>query len=258
MDQFPIMFNESNLYFQDTKFLQSEIWFVNMLTIDIHVKKSFSAITNELNINWWDIEVFNKDHIIDEHFICYKINTITNKPIIQSQWMITIDLTSRESISKKLIKTFLQWLPLVSLFILSIITAILPAKIAFVFRYISIIGILITCVFYAFKVLKMFYKTLTSKAIDYDGINVYYQFKEDMSIICTEDIINLKNFYSEFGIQKLVFIHWLCYIKQTITETSYRERAKSIFTWASHKKKETKELIERTIQFFFNISGFIK
>ena len=74
MDQFPIMFNESNLYFQDTKFLQSEIWFVNMLTIDIHVKKSFSAITNELNINWWDIEVFNKDHIIDEHFICYKIS----------------------------------------------------------------------------------------------------------------------------------------------------------------------------------------
>ncbi len=248
MDQNFVTFNDSNLYFQNTQFLQSTIWFVSIVDIDTYVKYSFTSTIGELIVFWWDIKTFNKDHIENENFVVYQIQSTNNLPLIQSQDMIRIDLSDEWFISKSFIKNLLQWFPFFTLILIWVLTTILPAKIAIVFQYISLIWIFAVLLYYISKIIKVFYKTITSKAIDYNWVSVYYRNRADLLNINPEYIEELKKLSNQFAIKEIVFIQWVCLIKQVPYQVRLSGFLKNIFS--SKKDKNNKELIQNTIKFF--------
>lgn len=149
-----------------------------------------------------------------------------------------------------MIKNLIQGFPLISFIILGILTLLLPANIAIIFKYISYIGIAITCLFYAKKMIIWAYKTITSKAVHYDDISVQYQENSDIRPIDQNYIKGLKELYTNFNVKEIVLINGICFIKQIITKRSLKETLKGIFVGQKNNEK-SEELIQKTIVFLF-------
>ena len=252
MDQRPILFNDSNQYFPDANILQSSIGFVSPLDIDIYIKTSFGILSNQVMITWGAVECFNKDHLVDERFICYKIEGLDNKPLLKTEGFIKFNLEKQGFLSNGLIQGLIQGTPLISLLFLSLLTRILPATIANIFMYISIIGLLITCCFYARKIIKMFYLMIKSKEIDYNGIGIQYEKKGDMLSINDQYIDMLKQLNTTSKIQNIYLSNGTFYLKQITHKTTFWESIKNIFRTQTTNDQETKQTIETTVWFLLS------
>jgi hypothetical protein len=73
------------------------------------------------------------------------------------------DLEKKMFFSGNTVKNLIQGMPLISILIITLITLILPKSIANIFRYISIIGVVVTMCFYAGKIIKILYHTIKDK-----------------------------------------------------------------------------------------------
>lgn len=95
MDRKPLLFSQSNAYFPYEEMLQTSIGFANPLDIDTYIKQSFGLLTDTIMLTGAEVQCFTKDHLIDEHFICYKIEGINQKPIIITEGKISGDLAKK-------------------------------------------------------------------------------------------------------------------------------------------------------------------
>lgn len=245
MDRKPILFSESNAYFPYEELLQNRIWFSNTLDIDTYVKQSFGLLTNNLMLTWGDIECFSKDHLIDEEFICYKIDGLNHQPLIVSKGMIKCNLGEQWIFKKGLIQGIIEGSPILSLIILNIITRILPGKIANILMYISILGLVITCCFYGIKIIKRIFKRIISKEIKLNGIGILLEKQEDIQLINKDLAIKFKELHTKQRIEEIVIVEGALFLKQTFKERSIRESIK----WKFKPKEiqEHKEIIQKTI-----------
>lgn len=249
MDQTNIMFNDSNLYFQNPEILQSKIGFANPLDIDIYVKKSFSVLDQQVVISWWYIQTFNKNHIIDEFFNCYKIQLANGQPIIPSKWIIKFDLENAWVFGTWLIQGIIQGTPIISILLLTLVSFLFPASVAVVLRYISVIWILITILYFAYKFIKSIIKTLKSKWIDYNWVNILYENVEDIFNISPEYVETLKQLRKDLKITQIVLFEWVFYLKQTIRKTTIRQSILNVFIWQEVKEEKVQEEIQNTLNF---------
>jgi len=220
MDRKPLLFSQSNAYFPYEEMLQTSIGFANPLDIDTYIKQSFGLLTDTIMLTGAEVQCFTKDHLIDEHFICYKIEWINQKPIIITE-------------GKIIIQWFIQGTPVFSLIILSILTRIAPAKIANILMDISLIGLLITCCFYGFKMIRGLIRTIFSKEIDYDGISINYDKMTDNKLITPQIINSLKELKKTIKIDKFVLLEGNLFFKQTINKKTIRQSIKEKFSRSS-------------------------
>jgi len=103
-----ITFSDSNQYFQDTSLLQSQVDFVNAMDIDVFVQQSFSAADNELTVTGGYLKIFNKDHLIDDKFICYKIEKTNKQPLRESDGAIKFSIKDREFLVLNFVQGLIQ------------------------------------------------------------------------------------------------------------------------------------------------------
>jgi len=85
------------------------------------------------------IECFNKDHLVDERLICYKIEGLDKKSLLITQGFIKFNLEKQGFFGNGILQSLIQGTPLLSLLVLTILTRILPAAIAEIITTISII-----------------------------------------------------------------------------------------------------------------------
>lgn len=253
MELTDISFSDSNKYLQDTSILQSEVWFVSQLNIDIYVKKTFKYSQDGITVSGWYIKSFNSSHRISDSFVCYKIQLINNQPFVSTQWAVTFDLKKEWFFSWTMIKNIIQGLPIVSLLIISIITLILPPFLANIFRYINIIGMVILLFFYGRKFIKIFYNLLKNKWIDYNGVTVRYKNKADTLTITPEYIEILKKLHG-MNIQKVVLWKGDLYCKQNFTEPNFWTTIANIFSHDQYSNIAIDKIVFSTIEFLFSTS----
>jgi len=91
--------------------------------------------------------------------------------------------------------------------ILAIVSLFLPPTLAAIARRISIIGIVITYMFFAWKIIRTLYKTITAKGIDYNGVNVLYEKNDDILRIHKEQINLVKELNKNLNIYKGVLFN---------------------------------------------------
>lgn len=118
--------------------------------------------------------------------------------------MISLNLKKRGLFSSGIIQSAIQGTPLFSMIILWILTSIAPANIANVLMYISTIGLLITCIYYGFRMVRWLIRAVISKEIDYDGIGITFDNKEDYKIINIDIIPRLKELHKTQNIERIV------------------------------------------------------
>ncbi|PJA48825.1 MAG: hypothetical protein CO170_01400 [candidate division SR1 bacterium CG_4_9_14_3_um_filter_40_9] len=256
MEPAQILFSDSNLYFQDTSSLQSNIGFINPMDIDIYVKKSFSCFQEPVNIIGGYIQAFNSSHRIDQACTCYKINLTNNQPLLQAEGIITFDLEHQGFINQDMIKNLIQGLPIIAIALLSLLTLVAPAPIATSLRYISIIGMVVMIFYYGRKMIKMFYKMLKAKGVDYEGVMVYYEKNSDLLNINKEYIAILKELRI-MKIEKIVAKNGEFYLKQTIEKPSFRKIIKGIFVTMPSDETVIQQTIENTIRFLLQTSFIV-
>lgn len=248
-----ILFNDSNLYFPNAEILQSRIWFVNPMDIDIFVKKSFGVAEQNVLIYGAYIQAFNSNHVIDDMFIVYQIQLHNNQPIINTEGKITFNLKKQWFFSGSTLNKIIQGIPIISIILLSVITFFMPTSIAKIFRYISLIGTSIVILFYGWKMIKIMYKLLTNKGIDYHGITVYYENKNDMFKINDAYIQTLK-VLDEIEISEVIVVDGIFYLKQEIRKVSLRQTIKNIFKNGNTDDTIIIPKIQKTIDFLLTIS----
>lgn len=248
-----IIFSNSNEYLQNPAFLQSDIWFVSHLDIDIYVKKTFIYAQNQVTVSGGYVQPFNSSHNINDPFVFYKIQLANAQPFLTTQWLITFDLEKQWFLSWNMIKNIIQWLPLISLLIVSLITLVLPPSLANIFRYISIIGILITLFFYAWKFIKIFYNLLKDTWIDYDGITVHYQNTADMLTV-NADYVQILKQLRDMKIQKVVLREGVWYCKQQLISPTFSALIKNIFSPVKSDDSLVDQMIYTTVDFLFSTS----
>ena len=259
MDRKPLLFSQSDQYFPYEEMLQTSIGFSNPLDIDTYVKQSFGLLTDTLMLTWAEIQSFTKDHLIDEEFICYKIEGLNHTSLLPATGKISCNLKKQGLLSGGIIQSLIQWTPLLSLLILSIITRIVPANIATILTYISIIWVLITCCFYAVKITKSFISTLLSKEIDYDGVGIMYQNEVDKALITENTIAICKKIKETSNIDKIVVFEGNIFLKQTINKKSIRQSIKSKIRIQKSETltNNTTNTIQQTVDVLLNQNLFI-
>jgi len=100
----------------------------------------------------------------------------------------------------------------------------------------------------------MFYLLLKSKEIDYKGIGVTYEKKEDMLTINDEYIDILKELNQTTKIQKIVLSNGTFYLKQSKKKTDFWEIIKNIFRTPTSDDSATRQTIEKTIELLLSTS----
>ncbi len=244
-----ILFSDSNEYLQNPAFLQSDIWFVSPLDIDIYVKKSFTYMQDHVVVSGWHIQPFNSNHRISDPFVCYKIQSENNQPFISTQWSVTFNLEKQWFLHRTMIKNLVQGIPIFSLLIMSLITLVLPPTLANIFRYISIIGLVITLFFYSRKFVKVFYNLLKNTWIDYDGVLVYYQNSADSLLITSEHVDSLRQLYA-MNVQKVVLWQGALYCKQQVVAPNFWTHI--IHAFSHNDDIDIHQKIFTTVQFIFS------
>jgi hypothetical protein len=145
-----------------------------------------------------------------------------------------------------MVKNFIQGMPLIAMLLLSLFTLIAPTSIAKILRYISLIGMIVTIFFYGWKIIKMLYKLIRAKGIDYEGVTVYYEKKTDLLNINKEYIAILKELRI-MKIKKIVARNGDFYLKQVIKKQSFKEVIKGIFIPPPSDDSLIQQTIENTI-----------
>ena len=252
MDQPNILFSDSNQYFQDAEILQWEIGFINAMDIDIYVKKSFSSTTTKVNISWWDIDAFTKDHTIDAHFICYEIQTTDRTPLWDTEGKITLGIQEKWFFAMNLVQWFIQSTPLITLLVVTLLSRIVPPPISTILWYISIIGIVITYLFYARKILHTLYKVVKAKGIDFDGVNVVYEKGIDILKIQAHHVAMVKQLKDDLDITKVVVYQGKIYLKQESKRPSFWRALRNNLTSAPAPEWETEKKVSDTLSFIFS------
>lgn len=237
MNAVTIAFNDSNLYFPNAETLQSRIWFVNPIDIDVFVQKSFEIQKENMLMSGAYIKVFNSSHVISDTFLVYKIHPNANQNIFQTKGKITFKLENQWIFSGGLIKKILQSMPLISIMLLMFITFLMPTNIAKIFGVISLIGMIILIFVYGWKIAKIMYKLLTSKGIDYDGVIVYFENQHDILKIKDTHIQTLK-LLNEINILEIVLVDGVFYLKQEVNNISLRQTIINMF-----KKRNTDDAL---------------
>ena len=103
----------------------------------------------------------------------------------------------------------------------------LPPTIANIVRWISIIGIIITYMFYGWKIVRLLYKAVMDKGIDYNGLNVVYEQTSDFSLIPQEEFAAIKAFQEATAVSKLVFSQGELHLKQPLHKPSFRRNIRA-------------------------------
>lgn len=252
-----ILFNESNLYLQDTATLMWSINFVDPLNIDTYVKISFLSMAELITISWWYIKSFNKNHSISEMFNYYNIIKNDNKTLISSIWKITFDLENSSFFSWFILKSIIQGIPTITIALIIIVSFLLPTKIANFFRYLSILGILITTFLYFIKLIKKIIKTNKFQFMNYNWINIKYENEEDIINITPEYIELLKKLKNEIGIEKIVIQNWQIHLKQKVKKFKNIDKIKSLFMSQKEIDEQANiEKIKNTV-FYLNNNWFV-
>jgi len=233
MDRKPLLFSQSNAYFPYEELLEKSIGFSNPLNIDNYIKQSFGLLTENLMLTWAEVQCFNKDHLIEESFLCYKIEGKDHKKIIETQGMISCNLKPKWFFGDGMIQSAIQGTPFISMMILWILTSIAPAKIANILMYVSVFSLLITCIYYGIKMIKRFIRILISKELDYDGIGITFDKPEDRPIINNNLLPRLKQLRTSSEIDKMVIFEGNIFFKQTINKKTIRQSIKEKFSRSS-------------------------
>ncbi len=259
MDRKPLLFSQSNAYFPYEEMLQTSIGFANPLDIDTYIKQSFGLLTDTIMLTGAEVQCFTKDHLIDEHFICYKIEGINQKPVLITDWKISCNLIKQWFFKSGLIQWLIQGTPILSLCILSLLTRIAPPKIANILMYISLIGLLITCCFYGFKLIKGLIKTIFSKEIDYDGIGITYEKETDHKLVHTEFLKKIEQLEQIYKIDKLVLFQGNIFFKQTINKKTVRQSIKEKFSRTSTNsiQSDNTTKIQQTVSWLLDQNLFM-
>lgn len=259
MERKPLLFAQSNAYFPNEELLQSSINFVNPLDIDTYIKQSFGLLTDSIMLTGAEVLPYTKDHLVDEHFLCYKIEGLNNKKLIDTKWVITCNFKKEGIFGKWFIQGIIQGMPIMSILILSLISRLAPAGVANVLMYISLIWMIITCLFYAVKLVKFFIKIILSKEIEYGNMNVTFINHEDSKII-SEDIANIfKELHKTQDIDKIVFFQGSLFFKQSIKGATVWESIKDKFRFKSVSKpvEEYTPKIQQTVSYLLDQNLFI-
>ena len=259
MERKPLLFAQSNAYFPHEELLQSSINFVNPLDIDTYIKQSFGLLTDSLMLTWAEVIAFSKDHLVDEHFLCYKIEWLNNKKLIETQWVITCNFKKEGLFAKGFIQWIIQWMPIMSILILSLISRLAPAGVATVLMYISLIWMIITCCFYAVKMIKFFIKIILSKEIEYGNMNVVFINHEDSKIMSEAVASIFKELHKTQNIEKIVFFQGSLFFKQSIKGPTVWESIKEKFRFKSVAKpvEDYTPKIQQTVSYLLDQNLFI-
>jgi hypothetical protein len=245
-----IAISSSNQYFMEGPFLQTGAWFVSPTDIDVYVKDSFATSTPALLVNWWYIQSYNKDHLMSEEFVCYKLMTPNQQPIIVSQWPVRFNLDAAEWLfTGNMLQSFLQGMPLLAIIWLTLLTTILPAPISTVFRYISLIAMLVGLFYYAYKMIRYFIGVLFNKGVDYGWVKVIFDNPADNSVVSPAYVEILKELRKQFLIQNVVLYSWNLYFKQQLKKVSFWGAIKSAFYAPIDSEQEVQMLIQKTVNF---------
>ena len=118
---------------------------------------------------------------------------------------------------------------------------------------------IITCCFYAVKMIKFFIKIILSKEIEYGGMNVVFINHEDSKII-SEDIATIfKELHKTQNIDKIVFFQGSLFFKQFIKGPTVWESIKDKFRFKSVVKpvEDYKPKIQQTVSYLLDQNLFI-
>lgn len=255
MSRKPLLFSQSNAYFPYEEVLQNRIGFSNTLNIDTYIKESFGLLTDNIMLTWADVQCFSKDHLVDEQFICYKVEGLDHKPLVISKGMIKCKIREEWPLKSRLIQWIIDGSPILSLIVLNLITRILPGKVADILMYISILGLIISFGFYGIKIIKRIIKRLFSKEIKVHGISVLLEKPEDIEIINKELAIKWKELYNNEKIEEIVIFEGSIFFKQTVKEKTIRESIK--WKFKQNTIEGQRETIQRTVNFILDQNLFM-
>ena len=248
-----IVFSDSNQYVQDTQALQKALGFVNPLAIDIYVKRSFFLEEKSTTLSWGLIASFTKDHLVDEEFLYYQIQSPSLSSLPSTQ-TITCTLEGKSSFVLNLLQWLLQWTPIIALLIISIAMLFLPPALANIFRRISVIGIIITYSFYIYKIARLLYKAIITTGIDYNGLNVVYAQEQDIAIFPQDIFPALKDLATQIWAAKIVVYQWNLHIKQSIRTPSLWQSILLFFFPHEETPDSYDQHIDQTTQKIFSAS----
>lgn len=212
----PLLFTSSNQYFQDAAILQSRVWFVAPLAMDIYVATSFSGFLNTLVLTGGYFQTFTKNHVIDDSFLCYRIERIDHQALFPLSWKLTLTFTDQWFSVSGFVKKILQGMPVVSLLIFSLLTRVFPPAVAQVFTYISLVWLLITGAFYARKFVKYLLSIFKTKAITYQDVHMIYENPLDVVHVPPSFIDLCRTLHTLLPISSFVLCDGMLYIKQSL------------------------------------------
>lgn len=221
-----ISYSESNQYFPNTDNVLTTLGCVNPLDIDTYIKRSFSASYQAITLNGALVEAFTKDHLVDDRFVIYQI---IPTPALSNQGMVTYTPMKKWYFSWSFVAGVIQGTPLIALLFLSLLSLILPASVAKILRDISIIGLVITYLYYAYKMLRVLYKTITNKGIDYHGVNVVCDVPSDLTKINDATVDHIQTLFTSSMVTKVISYHGAWYVKQSTGKVKVSSTIFAIF-----------------------------
>ena len=192
--------------------------------------------------------------MVDEELIYYLIQPNIPGWFPQTAGAVSCTLEGKGSFVLDLVQGFLQGTPLIAVLIITICMFILPPSIAKVVRRISLIGIIVTYLYYARKIIRFLYKTVMNKGIDYGGINVVCEQESDFTVITTEHIALIKQFQEGNAVQKTVVYQGALHMKQQTRKVSLWKSIVAIFFTRERPTNMYDAQIQTTIQNIFSTS----
>lgn len=244
-----LKFSSSKLYFQNQKNILQKIWFISLMTEDIHFKYTFQEIHDNYFIEWCEFEWLTVDHDVHEQWIIYKIWFLN--PKFQNVENLSLDLDKkRNKTIRPLVASFSGWgLVFLLLFRLS-------SKFQFweILFWLNVVGAWVFLIFYAWKFIDVFYnQTLKVKKVDYWGFSVNYSSQSDALILSSEVIKILKILKEKYWILKFCYT-WNCvYLLQDIHDHDWNR----LGSYSKMYSEQEKANLQQKTMNFIHQSDFL-
>ena len=175
-----LQYASNNDFFAEGMDFLQKISFVSMLSVDMYVKYSFQKVNRSNIIQGAEIDTYDNDHMVNDTFFVHKIKLPEETFLTHA--LVYIQLNHNKAMTLKEIASISRSIPMVSLFIFTILFFLIPGVIGRILQGISLIAILIFILFFAYKFLNYFYQTSRNKTTDLQAHKVTYLNPRDLSL----------------------------------------------------------------------------
>ena len=195
-------------------FLQ-KIRFVSMLSVDMYVKYSFQKVNRSNIIQWAEIDTYDNDHMVNDTFFIHKIKL--PEATFLTRALVYIQLSHNKAMTLKEMASFSRSIPMVSLFIFTILFSLIPGVIGKILQGISLIAVLIFVLFFAYKFLNYFYQTSRNKTTSFEDHRVTYLNPRDLSLFTPQVKEKIEQLHA-VGVTDIAIDRNMLYLKQDLLD----------------------------------------